>query len=358
MKTLTVPKLELQAALLAARLSSEVHQALTRHLEKTYLWTDSTTVLQWSNSLEKQPIFIANRVSEILDLTTVDQWNYIGTSDNPADAGTRRLSAEALKVSSWFTGPEFLRTPDFPFQVDDTVSQSIKKKKVDQQLFVSVASNQQRTQVVFDWTKYSSFSKIVRIAAYILRLLPRHRHFRSRDLKITDSVELSLAEEKVLLLSQRESFRDELKCLSKENSIANTSRIRSFSPFFGPGGLLKSTGRTKRLDWIEFDTKHPIILDGLHPVVPLMLENLHKCHHHQGLDFMRSQVQQRFAVLRLRQMLRKVENECLVCRKRKAQTLTPMMADLPKEVGISVSTIHHDRRRLLRSLFRQSSTFI
>ena len=117
----------------------------------------------------------------------------------------------------------------------------------------------------------------------------------------------------------------------KEKSIANTSRIRSFSPFVGPRGLLRSTGRTKRLDAIEFDTKHPIILDGLHPVVPLMLENLHKCHHHQGLDFMRSQVQQRFAVLRLRQMLRKVETECLVCRKRKAQTLTPMMADLPKE---------------------------
>ena len=215
--------------------------------------------------------------------------------------------------------------------MDATVLQSIKKKKVEQQLFVSVTSNQQQTQVVFGWTKYSSFSEIVRLTAYILRLLPRHRHFRSRDLKITDSIEINLAEEKVLLLSQRESFRDELKCLFKEKSIANTSRIRSFSPFVGPGGLLRSTGRTKRLDAIEFDTKHPIILDCLHPVVPLMLENLHKCHHHQGLDFMRSQVQQRFAVLRLRQMLRKVENECLVCRKRKAQTLTPMMADLPKE---------------------------
>ena len=222
MKTLTVPKLELQAALLAARLSNEVHQALTRPLEKTYIWTDSTTVLQWLNSLEKQPIFIVNRVSEILDLTTVDQWNYIGTTDNPADAGTRGLSAEALKVSSWFTGQEFLRTPDFPFQVDDTVLQSIKKKNVEQQLFVSITSNQQQTQVVFDWTKYSSFSKIVRITAYILRLLPRHRHFRSGDMKITDSIEITFAEENVLL-PRRENH-------SEMNSNVCLKRSRSLTP--------------------------------------------------------------------------------------------------------------------------------
>ena len=62
-----------------------------------------------------------------------------------------------------------------------------------------------------------------------------------------------------------------------------------------------------------------------------MLENLHKCHHHQELDFLRSQVQQRFLVLRLRRMHRKVEGECLVCNKRKAQALTPMLAALPEE---------------------------
>ena len=234
MKTLTVPKLELKAALLAARLLNEVHQALIGPLETTYLWIDSTTVLQWLYSLEKKPIFIANRASEILDLTTVDQWNYMGKTDNPADAGTRGPSAEALKVNSSFTGPEFLRTPDFPLQVDDTVWQSIKKKMGVQQLFVSVTSFQQQTHVVFDWTKHGSFSKIVRKTAYILRLLPSHRHFRYRDLKISDSVEMCLAEEKVLLLSQRESVRDELKYLFKEKSIANHRRL-----------LSPSTGRTK-----------------------------------------------------------------------------------------------------------------
>ena len=58
------------------------------------MWTDSTTVLQWLGSFDKQPIFVANRISEIVQLTTVDQWFHVQTSDNPADAGTRGMSAE------------------------------------------------------------------------------------------------------------------------------------------------------------------------------------------------------------------------------------------------------------------------
>ena len=60
MKVMTITKLELQAALLAARLKQDICQALTVHVNKVYMWTDSTTVLQWLNSTSKQQIFVAN----------------------------------------------------------------------------------------------------------------------------------------------------------------------------------------------------------------------------------------------------------------------------------------------------------
>ena len=127
MKSLTVPKLELQAALLAARLCAEIHQAFTRPINNTFLWSESTTVLQWLQSTTKQPIFIANRVCEILELTTIDQWNYVSSSDNPADAGSRGLSAEALKSSNWYLGPELLQSGDWPFKPDNAVFTDLKK---------------------------------------------------------------------------------------------------------------------------------------------------------------------------------------------------------------------------------------
>ena len=41
------------------------------------------------DSLDKRPIFVANRVSEILEGTSVDQWHHAACHANPADAGTR-----------------------------------------------------------------------------------------------------------------------------------------------------------------------------------------------------------------------------------------------------------------------------
>ena len=123
---MTVPKLKLQAALLAARLKNEIIQALTVTVNQAFMWTDSTTVLQWINSNEKQPIFVANRVCEIFEYTSVDQWNHVATKDNPADAGTRGMSAEILQLSSWVKGPHFLSNSRFPFVPNKDVINSIK----------------------------------------------------------------------------------------------------------------------------------------------------------------------------------------------------------------------------------------
>ena len=116
MNVMTVPKLELQAALLAARLKPDICRALTVHISKFFMWTDSTTVYQWLNSTSKQPIIVANRVCEILEHTNVNKRNHIASSDNPADVGTRDMSAEVLQSSSWVRGSDFLRTKQFTFE--------------------------------------------------------------------------------------------------------------------------------------------------------------------------------------------------------------------------------------------------
>ena len=46
-------------------MKNEIIQALTVTVNQVFMWTDSTTVLQWINSNEKKPIFVANRVCEI-----------------------------------------------------------------------------------------------------------------------------------------------------------------------------------------------------------------------------------------------------------------------------------------------------
>ena len=330
MKSLTVHKLELQAALLAARLCAEIHQVFTRSINKTFLWSDSTTVLQWLQSTTVQPIFLANRVCEMLELTTIDQWNYVSSSENPADAGPRGLSAEALKSSSWYLGPECLRSGDWPFKPDNAVLNDLKKGTGEESALPSSEIVASPAKII-QWENFSSFKKLQRILVYILRILSKHSHFRTPDRKIVDYSELSLAESKLLSMAQRETFHLEMKNLSEGKQLHPKSRIRAYPPFISASGLMRSTGRVKRLSEITYDVKHPIILDGRHRLVDLLLQHLHEMHYHPGVDFMRAQVQQRYAVLKLRNTLRKIESSCLVCRRRKVETLSPMMADLPIE---------------------------
>ena len=202
MKALTVPKLELQAALLVSRLRLENCEALTIQIQRTFMWTDSTTVLQWLNSLEKQPLFVANRVSEILEGTTVNQWHHVAIQNNPADAGTRGLSSKALQNSAWLRGPDFLRTSDFPVRPGTEVVSNIKLKRhapnpnpLDN--CSALQSNSLNSDFSIHLRKYSSYPKLLRIVAYVLRILPRHATYRSVDGKIVELEEITALEKKI-----------------------------------------------------------------------------------------------------------------------------------------------------------------
>ena len=74
-KQLTIPKLELQAAVMGSRLAQTIIDLHTLKICKKVLWTDSQTVVKWIRSeARKHPPFVINRISEILDTTAVEEW--------------------------------------------------------------------------------------------------------------------------------------------------------------------------------------------------------------------------------------------------------------------------------------------
>ena len=100
MKALPIPKLELQAALLATRLKEDIITAFNVSINHVYMWTDSTTVLQWLNSTENLPVFVANRVGEILESTTIDEWHHVLRGHNPADTGARGFLRNTSRIAA------------------------------------------------------------------------------------------------------------------------------------------------------------------------------------------------------------------------------------------------------------------
>ena len=251
LKVMTVPKLELQAALFAARLKRELKQALTATVNQVFMWIDSTTVLQWINSNEKQPIFVANRVCEILEYTSVDQWNHVATKGNPADAGTRGMSAEVLQLSSWVKGPHFLTNSLFLFVPNYDVINNIKHGvnqavTIEDNVSVAPSVKKQTTPVpsLLPFDKFSSYQKYLRIAAYVLRLLPKHAGYRTLDGSITEPTELDAAERHLQYLVQGESFATKRKDLHDNNFVKRSSWIAPNSLFISPNRLIRSLGLT------------------------------------------------------------------------------------------------------------------
>ena len=228
MTCLTISKLELQAALLASGWRQEVQRAVSLNIERCFRWTDSKTVLQLLHSLGKQPVFIANRVTEILELTTVDEWNHVPTGDNPADAGTRGMSATALFQSSWLKCPEFLTSPNRPFILcTDVVITTMKARnlargtelmKNESHEMMTLTAHVTINASTFEWQNYSSYEKFLLLVAYMLRLLQKFSGNRTNSGSVTYPDELLEAESRLFLLVQTDSFPAEKTILLKSSA--------------------------------------------------------------------------------------------------------------------------------------------
>ncbi len=112
-KTLSVVKLELQAALLGSRLASYVGDALTRPISARYFWTDNSSVRNWlrsDSSLYK--VFVSHRIGEIQSSTSPEEWRYVPGSQNSSDLATRSSFIGEEIPAEWFEGPAFLSRPE------------------------------------------------------------------------------------------------------------------------------------------------------------------------------------------------------------------------------------------------------
>ncbi|GFT21946.1 integrase catalytic domain-containing protein [Trichonephila clavipes] len=116
LKRLSLPRLELMGALLAARLAKEVKKILDQKCStRAFFWTDSQVTLHWiKGPNHRWKPFVANRVREIQSLTDPNSWFHCSGKDNPADLLTRGISVDALTTNSkWWNGSSFLRQIDF-----------------------------------------------------------------------------------------------------------------------------------------------------------------------------------------------------------------------------------------------------
>ena len=103
-KPLSILKLELEAATLGAELAGFCETEMKIDVKSKTFWTDSTAVLSWIKSKDRQKMYIANRLNKIAENSNRDDWRQVPGKKNPADHGTRGLNPCNLQ-KMWITAP-------------------------------------------------------------------------------------------------------------------------------------------------------------------------------------------------------------------------------------------------------------
>ena len=168
LKRLTIPRLELQVAVLATRLSTSVMRELRREVGQIIFFTDSMITLSWirSKAREFKP-FVSARVGEIQSNSDPLQWRFVPWSQNPADDISRGIPVDALQ-GRWRSGPDFLCLPEEQWPEGSTEPEE-----------AAVNAEKRRVQQIFHvaesepicCTKFSSWRRLIRSTAYVHRFL-------------------------------------------------------------------------------------------------------------------------------------------------------------------------------------------
>ena len=110
----SIPRLELQAAVLSSRLHKLIYNELELTISRTFFWSDSMTTLQYiKNERRRFRPFVVNRLSEIHDVSSPSDWKYVPGDLNPASDGSRGMKIKAFQPTCrWWTGPSFLWQAD------------------------------------------------------------------------------------------------------------------------------------------------------------------------------------------------------------------------------------------------------
>lgn len=334
LKPSTIPRLELCGALLLAELVTMVSRELERinihcNSSNVILWSDSSIVLSWINTKKPLKSYVSNRIAQILDLTQPSQWRHVPTTSNPADVISRGCSAESLLSNElWWNGPKWL-SQNMVFWPSSNVIHTSNLPEV--RIVRPVLVISQLPELQFE-ERYSSWSKMIRIAAYMLRFCHNAltNSISKRKLNSLSVAELTYASTVLIRKIQTISFASEVSDLKENKPVGRRSVLRTLNPFIDQDGLVRVGGRLINAN-IAYTNKCPIVLPSNNIITRLIFEYEHQRLLHIGPQGLLANLHLQYWPIRGRAVARQTVRRCIVCFRSRPSLAAPFMAPLPRE---------------------------
>ena len=172
LKQLTIPRLELSAAVVEARLDRMLRQEIDMQVGESVFWSYSSCVLGYiGNDSRRYHTLVANRVAARSH--HLPQRRHASSNQNPAGDASRGLSTDALtNKSRWLRGPDFLWQPvhTWPIQpcpVPEVTHGGPEVKKATEVFLTSTEVRERSMNSIFKY--FSSWFCLRKFFAWMLR---------------------------------------------------------------------------------------------------------------------------------------------------------------------------------------------
>ena len=366
LKPVTVPRLELTAAVVSTKISSLLQKELNYQDMQEFFWTDSRVVLGYiSNEARRFHTFVANRVQAIRDHASPEQWRYVDTKDNPADDASRGLGAnELIRSERWWNGPNFLWKP-LPNETNFDPQVSPDDPEV-RKVTVLASTSAEHSDLIDDIKHFSDWFHAKRVTALCVLFSQKMKlslkkdsttsakekddslrpskerkrqdgSLRSVTLRVKD---LQRAELFLIKAAHSKAFPEEIEALAtkshQENgivgkSVKRTSPIHRLKPIVDDDGVLRVGGRLHQTE-LQYDVKHPVLLPKKAHLTDLVIRHFHQRIGHQGRARMHAEIRSSgYWIVNGSSLIGHHISKCVTCRKLRASPQQQVMAELPTD---------------------------
>ncbi|XP_056000356.1 uncharacterized protein LOC130048119 [Ostrea edulis] len=333
----SIPRLELCAAVLSAQLFDTIREELDVKFDSVHFYTDSRVVLGYiHNQTRRFYKYVENRVERIKKSTTPGQWSYVATKLNPADSGTRSMTADAIKNDMWILGPPQLQEtieecPKTDYHLcDPEHDKEIRKPAKINTLKSTIESKGVQSEsfrIGLKMERFSRWTKLVRLIDRLRTLCRKHCHTKNLSVSY-----VSLSSEDLLVrMVQEEVFSQDIACLQLQRPLPKNSSLITLNPIIDKNGLLRLGGRLKR-GQLTTNEKHPAIIPKKHHLAILLVRHFHESVKHQGRHFTAGALQSAgYWLVGGKRLISSLLRKCVKCRRLRGKYECQMMSDLPTD---------------------------
>ncbi|XP_058446466.1 uncharacterized protein LOC131427358 [Malaya genurostris] len=336
LKPVSVPRMELQAAVLGVRLAKTIGKSHSLRITQRFFWTDSMTVLAWlRGDPRRYRQYVMFRAGEILSETSLSEWRWLPTKLNVADVGTKWGTGPSFDPNNrWYASSEFLfenSVENWP-RHDRPIAPAVEELRSNQAHFTLIhATGHHR---LIELRRFSKWERLVRTVGYVYHFI---NCSRQRVRGMLTSEELQQAEKTIWKTIQVEEYPDEMRILEWNKDHDSTDRIEiesnspisALSAIVDESGVMRLESRLAQAEFLPYDTRFPIILPRKHLATELIVDWYHRKFAHANGETVVNEVRQKFFIFQLRRLVKGVARKCMLCRVNNAKPQTPRMAPLP-----------------------------